>query len=278
LNKEYRINTPYNKYSANELLSDEMYQKAKQDSDYKYLLKNYYFPSEPQWLIPNEKGKKAYEFIGLMNDKPIKILLDEGANSSVMTYNVAKEWNLLHKLPIKAELSAITPGGISIANYGKIPVTFQLENYLMTIKVAVIEGEQSYILMSEVDQARYDIYKDRENQIVLIKGKPVSYQDITPKQFTNLSHRLYHRNPDRTLNLNIKNNNIGKEDESHMSAQKHIKIIQPKVVNDKNALTSRAASYLARKTSDLVESEKTCDWRPTCEKLTQTEPNQPKTV
>ena len=89
----------------------------------------------------------------------------------------------------------------------------------MTIKVAIIEGEQSYILMSEVDQARYDITKDRKSQIVLIKGKPISYQDITAKQFTNLSHRLYDRNPDRTLNLKLKN--IRTEDESHMLAQKY---------------------------------------------------------
>ncbi|KAF0524921.1 hypothetical protein F8M41_014872 [Gigaspora margarita] len=192
-----------------------------------------------------------------------------------MTYNVAKEWNLLHLIPKKAELSAITPGGISIANYGKIPVTFQLENYLMTIKVAVIEGEQSYILMSEVDQARYDIFKDRENQLVLIKGKPVSYQDITQKQFTNLSHRFNHRNPDRTLNLNIKN--IGKEDESHMSAQNINKIIQQKVVNDKNNAKTRAASYLARKTGDLVASKKNLRLAPNVStKLTQSEPYQPK--
>ncbi|KAF0488312.1 hypothetical protein F8M41_022338 [Gigaspora margarita] len=148
LNKEPNINIYYDKYSAKEILSNELYPKALQDPDYKYLLKTYHFPKQLQWLIPNEKGKKAYEFIGLMNRKPIKILLDEEANSSVMTYNVAKEWNLLHLIPKKAELSAITPGGISIANYEKIPVTFQLENYLMIIKVAVIEGEQSYILMS----------------------------------------------------------------------------------------------------------------------------------
>ena len=187
LNKE-NIKTKYEKYSAKEMLSDKMYQKAQLDSDYKYLLKTYHFPSNPQWLIPNEKGKKAYEFIGLMNGKPIKILLDEGANSSVMTYNVAKEWNLLHLIPKEAEFSAITPRGISIANYSKIPVTFQLENYLMTIKVAIIEGEQSYILILEVDQAQYDITKDRKSQIVLIKGKPISYQDITAKQFINLLH------------------------------------------------------------------------------------------
>jgi len=243
------------------MLSDEMYQKVQLDSDYKYLLKTYHFPSNPQWLIPNEKGKKAYEFIGLMNGKPIKILLDEGANSSVMTYNVAKEWNLLHLIPKEAEFSAITPGGISEANYGKIPVTFQLENYLMTIKVAIIEGEQSYILMSEVDQARYDITKDRKSQIVLIKGNPVSCQDITAKQFTNLSHQLYDRNPDRTLNLKLKNIRI--EDESHMSAQKYQNIIQQKVANDQNVLKSCAASYLALKTSNLVKSEKICHWRPT---------------
>ncbi|KAF0514981.1 hypothetical protein F8M41_017464 [Gigaspora margarita] len=175
----------------------------------------------------------------------------------------------------ESELSAITPGGISIANYGKIPVKFQLENYLMTIKVAVIEGKQSYILMSEVDQARYDIFKDRENQIVLIKGKPVSYQDITQKQFTNLSHRFNHRNPDRTLNLNIKN--IGKEDESHMSAQNIDKNIQQKVVNDKNNAETCATSYLARKTGDLVASEKNLRLAPNVSiKLTQIEPNQPK--
>ncbi|KAF0548831.1 hypothetical protein F8M41_025684 [Gigaspora margarita] len=82
--------------------------------DYKYLLKTYYFPNKQQWLIPNEKGKKAYKFIGLMNGKPIKILLDEEASSSVMIYNVAKEWNLLNLIPKKAELFAITPEGISI--------------------------------------------------------------------------------------------------------------------------------------------------------------------
>ena len=59
----------------------------------------------------------------------------------------------------------------------------------------------------------------------------------------NLSHRFDHRNPDRTLNLNIKN--IGKEDESHMSAQIDNKTIHQKVVNDKNNTKTRAASYLA---------------------------------
>ena len=124
--------------------------------------------------------------------------------------------------------------------------------------------------MSKVDQARYDTTKDRKSQIVLIKGKPISYQDIIAKQFMNLSHRLYDRNPDRTLNLKLKN--IGTKDESHMSAQKYQNTIQQKVVNDQNVLKTRATSYLARKTSDLVKSEKNLPLVPmvTKKKLPQT--------
>ncbi|KAF0488313.1 hypothetical protein F8M41_022339 [Gigaspora margarita] len=91
----------------------------------------------------------------------------------------------------------------------------------------------------------------------------------------NLSHRFNPRNPDRTLNLNIKN--IGKEDESHMSTQNINKTIRQKVVNDTNNAKTRAASYLARKTGDLGASEKNLRLAPNVSiKLTQPKPNQSK--
>ena len=141
-------------------------------------------------------------------------------------HNVAKEWNLLDKLKQKEIKAAKVSGGKTITNYGKVKVKLQIENLIFYIKVSVIEGKQAYILLAEVDQAWMGIIKDRETQLVTIRGIPISYQDITTDtQKSNLSHRFYNRNLDRTLNL------IKQKEKSHGQHIKTDKIIQLDTTN-----------------------------------------------
>ncbi|CAG8497053.1 2072_t:CDS:2 [Cetraspora pellucida] len=109
-----------------------MIKKASIDKGYKYLKKTYQFSQKVYWLdlSKRSKGKQAYYFMALMNNWPIKVLLDEGANKDNRT-------------------KAILPGRKTISNLGEVKVTIQIEDIQAQIKVTIIKGEQPYLLLSE---------------------------------------------------------------------------------------------------------------------------------
>ncbi|CAG8589562.1 6214_t:CDS:1 [Ambispora leptoticha] len=157
-----------------------MKQKATENPEYQYLLKEYKFAKNPQRMNTQPKGKKAYYFMATINKEPIKVLLDEGASTNVIGYDLAKEYKLLNLLPKNESpiKNAQGPGGKLLKNYGKIEVLFQVDDYAEYIKISIIEGNQPYMLLSEADQARFKISKDREGRIATINGKPINYQDV----------------------------------------------------------------------------------------------------
>ncbi|CAG8546066.1 521_t:CDS:2 [Cetraspora pellucida] len=138
-----------------------MIEKANIDKEYEYLKKTYRFSQKVYWLDLSKrpKRKQAYYFIALMNNWPIKVLLDEGANKDNRT-------------------KAVLPEEKTISNLGEVKVTIQIKDIQAQIKVTIIKGEQPYLLLSEVDQARLHITKDRQNKIALINNKPISYQEM----------------------------------------------------------------------------------------------------
>ncbi|CAG8485354.1 23557_t:CDS:1 [Cetraspora pellucida] len=113
-----------------------------------------------------------------MNNWSIKVLLNEGASRNVIEQDIAVEWNLLQYLNKDNKTKAVLLREKTISNLGEVKVTIQIEDIQAQIKVTIIKGEQPYLLLSEVDQARLHITKNRQNKIALINNKPISYQEI----------------------------------------------------------------------------------------------------
>ncbi|CAG8686937.1 7396_t:CDS:1 [Ambispora leptoticha] len=113
LNKGPQIDNQYIICSAKNKLSKKMKQKATENPEYQYLLKDYKFTRNPQRMNTQPKRKKAYYFMATINKEPIKVLLDEGASTNVMGYDLAKEYKLLNLLPKNEKLikNAQGPGG-----------------------------------------------------------------------------------------------------------------------------------------------------------------------
>ncbi|CAG8485237.1 23551_t:CDS:2, partial [Cetraspora pellucida] len=129
-------------------------------------------------LSKRPKGKQTYYFMALMNNWPIKVLLDEGASGNMIGQDIAIEWNLLQYLDKDNRTKAVLLEGKTISNLGEVKATIQIEDIQAQIKVTIIKGEQPYLLLSEVDQAKLHITKDRQNKIALINNKPISYQEM----------------------------------------------------------------------------------------------------
>ncbi|KAF0538428.1 hypothetical protein F8M41_007834 [Gigaspora margarita] len=140
-----------------------------------------------------------------MNKQPILTLLDEGASTNVIGKDIAKQWNLLDKIENPKTLKAISPGSTNIPILGQTTVIFQVEHYKIPLKVTIIKGNQAYLLLSEVAQAKLGITKDRKYQIARIIGIPISWQDMFLNQlhgFKRLYKNLLADKPSRTLENN----------------------------------------------------------------------------
>ena len=174
---------------------------------------------------------------------PILVLLDEGASANVIGSDMAKQLDLLDKIDTTKKSTAILPGGQTIENLGQVKAIFQVENIKISLKVSILQGEQAYMLLSEVDQDRLNITKDRNNKIARINGRVISYQDITPNQSQGLTGLNLNSTAKIGLDFNsaigTPSHTLKKEESTHVSRDKNSR--PPATVTP---------SHLARKARD----------------------------